>query len=101
MDDSNIPNSIDVTLTSHETLAVSIALDALGTAYRTEHGKDNPIITELMAKIGKAVDEQVIAHMTPEQIADGHEKMDEMLNKAQADKFRSQINNGLDIPPNG
>lgn len=76
---ADTPDSINIDLTAHETLAISIALSGLNDAHIAKHGKPNPIIVACMEKLGKAVDEQVIAKMSPEDIAAGQKTVDEMF----------------------
>jgi hypothetical protein len=92
---ADTPDSINIDLTAHETLAISIALSGLNDAHIAKNGVPNPIIVACMEKLGKAVDEQVIAKMSPEDLAAGQKTVDEMFGKQNntlADDLRKGFN---------
>lgn len=94
--EDNVPGSINIDLTAQDTLAITIALNTLSEGYFAKYGKYNPVIMELMEKLGKAVDEQVISKMSPEDLAAGQKTVDEMFGK-QTNTLADDLRKGFSV----
>lgn len=82
-------------------MAVSIALSALQDAHMAKHGRHNPIVTALMEKLGKAIDDQIISKMSEEDIAAGQAKVDEIMGtiqkKDETQRFMDDLRKGFSV----